>query len=69
MIDRLGVTAASGEVHRRLMSRYQWPLALAGLCFAGEGLWCVLLPYVRRADAGRTDADSASASLGGPANA
>ena len=69
LIERMAVTTASGEVHRRLMNRYQWPLALAVLCFAGEGLWCVLLPYIRRTDAKREGAQLASASLGGQANA
>lgn len=69
LIDRMAVATVSGEVRRRLMNRYQWPLALAILCFAGEGLWCVLLPYIRRANAGRANAQSASAPLGGHANA
>ncbi len=35
------------DVRLRLVNRYQWPLALAILAFAGEGLWLVLMPWFR----------------------
>ncbi|MBN2312117.1 MAG: VWA domain-containing protein [Candidatus Hydrogenedentes bacterium] len=36
-----------GDVRYQLVNRYRWPLAAALLCFAGEGLWLVLLPWLR----------------------
>ncbi len=31
----------------RLVNRYRWPLAAAWICFAAEGLWLALLPWIR----------------------
>lgn len=42
-----------GERRFRLVNRYQWPLALATLCFAAEGLWIVAMPWIRRRRAER----------------
>lgn len=36
------------DIRFRQINRYQWPLALAILCFAGEGLYLVALPWMRR---------------------
>lgn len=54
-IDRLlehlrGVAgrAVEDEVRFHFVNRYQWPLAAAIACFAGEGLWLALMPWVRR---------------------
>jgi Ca-activated chloride channel family protein len=44
----LAAREVGSEVRMRLVNRYQWPLALATLCFAGEGLWLVMLPWLRR---------------------
>jgi len=46
-IEDLMAYSASSDVRLRLVNRYQWPLAIAILCFAGEGLWLVLMPWVR----------------------
>jgi Ca-activated chloride channel family protein len=46
-IQRLTTYSASSDVRLRLVNRYQWPLTLAILCFAGEGLWIALMPWVR----------------------
>lgn len=46
-LDELGSRAVASEVRERMTNRYQWPLALALLCFAAEGAWIVLMPRVR----------------------
>ena len=46
-VQKLSTYAASSDVRLRLMNRYQWPLALAVACFAGEGLWIALMPGLR----------------------
>ena len=45
--DALSARSVSGSLRERMTNRYQWPLALALLCFGGEGLWIVLMPYLR----------------------
>ncbi len=37
-----------GEVRRRYINRYQWFLGAALACFAAEGLWLAVLPWLRR---------------------
>ena len=49
----IATRSADGQVARRLTNRYQWPLALAILLFAAEGLWLVMLPSLRRRRAGK----------------
>lgn len=46
-IEKLTTYAASSDVRFRLVNRYQWPLGLAILCFAGEGVWIAVMPLVR----------------------
>jgi len=46
--ETLSARAVSGELRFRLVNRYRWPLCAAALCFAGEGLWLVLMPITRR---------------------
>jgi hypothetical protein len=46
-LEELGTRAVASEVRERMTNRFQWPLALALLCFAGEGAWIVLMPRVR----------------------
>ena len=46
-IERLTTYAASSDVRFRLVNRYQWPLAFAILCFAGEGVWIAAMPLLR----------------------
>ncbi len=45
--QNLTTYSASSDVRLRLVNRYQWFLALAIACFAGEGLWITLMPWVR----------------------
>jgi Ca-activated chloride channel family protein len=45
--DSLSARSVSGTLRERMTNRYQWPLALAMVCFAGEGLWIVLMPHLR----------------------
>ncbi|OQC04619.1 MAG: von Willebrand factor type A domain protein [Candidatus Hydrogenedentes bacterium ADurb.Bin101] len=39
---------ASDTMRFRLVNRYRWPLVAAWVCFAAEGLWLGLLPWIRR---------------------
>lgn len=51
LYDRFQVLAtrdASSDIRLRLVNRYQWPLALAILAFAGEGAWLASIAFVRR---------------------
>ncbi|MCC6698377.1 MAG: VWA domain-containing protein [Candidatus Hydrogenedentes bacterium] len=62
--DVLSVRDTSSDVRMRLVNRYQWPLMLAILAFAGEGLWLVLMPWLRhwrlkRPSAARTNGEKA----------
>jgi len=45
--QNLTTYSASSDIRLRLVNRYQWFLAAAIACFAGEGLWIVLMPWVR----------------------
>lgn len=46
-IQSLAARRSSSDVRLRLVNRYQWPLAFAILCFAGEGFWIALMPLIR----------------------
>jgi len=46
-LQELTAYTASSDVRLRLVNRYQWPLAVAILCFLGEGLWIALMPWIR----------------------
>ena len=48
LIQELFTRDVEGELTDALVNRYQWPLACAILLFMAEGLWLVLLPYLRR---------------------
>ncbi len=48
LIEQLFARGMQGDVEDRLQNRYQWPLAGAILCFMGEGVWLVLLPWLGR---------------------
>ncbi len=47
-LELVAARAVSGELRFSLVNRYRWPLAAAALCFAAEGLWVVLMPFLRR---------------------
>lgn len=46
-MEGLSTQAQEGELRYQMVNRYRWPLSLAILCFAGEGLWMVLMPWLR----------------------
>ena len=48
LIQELFTRDVEGEMTETLVNRYQWPLAMAILLFMAEGVWLVLLPYLRR---------------------
>lgn len=48
LIQDLLTRDVEGEVTETLLNRYQWPLALAIGLFMAEGIWLVVLPYLRR---------------------
>jgi len=43
----LSTRDTSSELRMRKVNRYQWPLTVAVLAFAGEGIWLVLMPWLR----------------------
>ena len=45
--ETLSARDMNSDVRLRLVNRYQWPLLVAILAFAGEGLWLVLMPWIR----------------------
>jgi hypothetical protein len=47
-IEALATRAVSGDVRYTRVNRYRWPLAGALACFAAEGLWVVLMPWIRK---------------------
>lgn len=47
VIRQMTAYASSSDVRLRLVNRYQWPLALAIFCFAGEGAWLAIMPWLR----------------------
>lgn len=47
-LQALSARAMEDEVRFQMVNRYQWPLAGAFLCFAGEALWLTLLPFLAR---------------------
>lgn len=44
----LSTRDTSSELRLRLVNRYQWPLAAGTVAFAAEGLWLVIMPWLRR---------------------
>ncbi len=51
LLERFNTLTArdvSSDVRLRLVNRYQLPLAGAIIAFAAEGVWLVLMPWVRR---------------------
>lgn len=53
MIQTLAARETAGGVKLSLSNRYQWPLGIAIACFLFEGIWLVLLPYLRERRAAR----------------
>jgi Ca-activated chloride channel family protein len=44
----LSTRDTSSDLRLRMVNRFQWPLAVAIAAFMGEGLWLVLMPWLRR---------------------
>lgn len=55
LIGQLAAYDVSSDVRLQLVNRYQWPLAAAILCFALEGLWLAVLPWLRKEDDGTAE--------------
>lgn len=49
--DALQSQTTEGDLRYSYVNRYRWPLSAAILCFAAEGLWLALLPWLRRRSA------------------
>ncbi len=46
-MEHLTARTIEGELRFSLVNRYRWPLALALLCFAAEGFWFSIMPWLR----------------------
>lgn len=47
-LEHIRSRSREDTVRYRLINRYRWPLMAAWLCFAAEGAWLALLPWLRR---------------------
>ncbi len=47
-LEHVRARATDDELRYRLVNRYRWPLAVAWVCFAAEGIWIAVLPWKRR---------------------
>ena len=47
-LEHIRSRTSKDTVRYRLINRYRWPLMAAWLCFAAEGAWLALLPWLRR---------------------
>ena len=47
-LEHIRSRSSEDTVRYRLINRYRWPLMAAWLCFAAEGAWLALLPWLRR---------------------
>jgi Ca-activated chloride channel family protein len=46
----------SSELRFNMVNRYRWPLAIAVFCFFAEGVWVVVMPYLRHRKIAKTGA-------------
>jgi len=46
-LDALEARATQSDLRFNMVNRYRWPLAAATACFLAEGLWLVLMPFIR----------------------
>lgn len=69
IIQKMSAYSISSDVRMRLVNRYQWPLAIAIFCFAGEGLWLAVMPWLRRRRLKYATEENSSSNFGtsGPA--
>jgi Ca-activated chloride channel family protein len=47
-LEAVQARATSGELRFSKVNRFRWPLSVAMVCFAGEGLWVAAMPWLRR---------------------
>jgi Ca-activated chloride channel family protein len=47
-LEQVMARAVSGDMRFSKVNRYRWPLSAAVFCFAAEGGWIALMPWVRR---------------------
>ena len=47
-MEGLSTQAQQGELRFQMVNRFRWPLTVAVLCFGAEGLWMVLMPWLRK---------------------
>ncbi len=60
-IQKLAAYRAASDIRLRLVNRFQWPLGVAFLCFAGEGLWLAIMPRIRARRMRRAPVENADA--------
>jgi Ca-activated chloride channel family protein len=46
-LEQVQSRAVSDKMRYNLVNRYRWPLGAALFCFIAEGLWVVLMPWIR----------------------
>jgi Ca-activated chloride channel family protein len=60
-LETLHARATTGDLRFNMVNRYRWPLAAAVVCFVLEGLWIVLMPYIRQWRLARAQTKKAAA--------
>ena len=48
LIQQLFAQDVAGDIRSQLVNRFQWPLGAGLFCFFLEGVWMVVLPWMRR---------------------
>jgi hypothetical protein len=46
-ISKMMARNVGSDIRFSRVNRYQWPLAAAILCFAAEGVWIAVMPWLR----------------------
>lgn len=47
-LQSIAARSVRSDFRTSRLNRFQWPLALAAMCFAGEGAWLAIVPWFRR---------------------
>jgi len=58
-LEALEARGTESDVRFNMVNRYRWPLAAATACFFAEGLWLVLMPFIRRWRMNRAEQEGA----------